>query len=40
MLVFGLFVYFPFLRTIWLGFHETDPFGGNLRWVGLGSTPT
>ena len=34
--VFTVFVYYPFLRTIWLGFHESDPFGGNLRWVGFG----
>jgi sn-glycerol 3-phosphate transport system permease protein len=34
--VFGLFVYYPFLRTVWLGFHESDPFGGNLQWVGGG----
>lgn len=32
--VFGVFVFFPFARTIWLGFFETDPFGGNRRFVG------
>lgn len=35
LLVFGVFVYFPFVRTIWLGFHETDVFGGNQRFVGF-----
>jgi sn-glycerol 3-phosphate transport system permease protein len=32
--VFGVFVFYPFVRTIWLGFFETDPFGGNQRFVG------
>jgi len=34
--VFGTFVFYPFARTIWLGFFETDPFGGNQTFVGLG----
>jgi len=33
--VFGTFVFYPFVRTFWLGFFETDPFGGNERWVGF-----
>jgi len=36
VLVFGVFVYYPFARTIWLGFFESDIFGGNQRFVGLG----
>ncbi len=35
LVVFGTFVFFPFARTIWLGFFETDPFGGNQSFVGL-----
>lgn len=33
-IVLGIFVVYPFLRTIWLGFYQTDPFGGNRRFVG------
>ncbi len=33
-IVLGIFVIYPFLRTIWLGFYQTDPFGGNRRFVG------
>ncbi len=29
-----LFVAYPFGRTIWLSFYETDPFGGNRQFVG------
>ncbi|MEX2626656.1 MAG: sugar ABC transporter permease [Ilumatobacteraceae bacterium] len=36
LLVFGVFVFYPFARTFWLGFFETDPFGGNQRFVGIG----
>jgi ABC-type sugar transport system permease subunit len=35
ILVFGTWVFYPFARTFWLGFFETDPFGGNQRWVGF-----
>lgn len=34
VIVLTLFVAYPFGRTIWLGFYETDPFGGNRRFVG------
>jgi sn-glycerol 3-phosphate transport system permease protein len=34
LIVLTVFVLYPFGRTIWLGFHETDPFGGNRRFVG------
>ena len=33
-IVLGIFVVYPFVRTIWLGFYQTDPFGGNRRFVG------
>jgi sn-glycerol 3-phosphate transport system permease protein len=32
--VFGVFVFLPLVRTVWLGFHESDFFGGNRVWVG------
>jgi ABC-type sugar transport system permease subunit len=25
--LFGLFVFYPLVRSVWLGFHATDPFG-------------
>lgn len=34
LIVLTLFAAYPFGRTIWLGFFETDPFGGNRRFVG------
>jgi sn-glycerol 3-phosphate transport system permease protein len=34
LLIFGVFVFWPLGRTIWLGFFEVDPFG-NTRWAGL-----
>jgi sn-glycerol 3-phosphate transport system permease protein len=34
VIVLTLFVAYPFGRTIWLGFYETDPFGENRRFVG------
>jgi sn-glycerol 3-phosphate transport system permease protein len=34
LVVFGVFVFYPLLRTVWLGFHESDFFGGNRVWVG------
>ncbi len=33
--VFGVFTFYPLLRTIWLGFFLQDPFGLRSRWVGL-----
>lgn len=35
LLVFGVFVGYPLLRTIWLGLFLQDPFGRHRRWVGL-----
>lgn len=35
LLVFGVFVFFPLGRTIWLGQHEEDPFGRRRVYVGL-----
>ena len=34
LLLFGVFVYYPLGRTIWLGFHTQDPFGNSQVWVG------
>lgn len=34
LVVFGLFVFYPLVRTAWLGLFQTDLFGGNRRWVG------
>lgn len=31
--VFSVFVFYPLVRTFWLGMHRTDPFGGQ-RYVG------
>jgi len=33
--LFCLFVFYPLLRSIWLGFHATDPFGRREVWVGI-----
>ena len=35
LLVFGLFVFYPLGRTVWLGFFLQDPFGLRREWVGL-----
>jgi len=35
LLVFGVFVFYPLVRTIWLGFFLQDPFGLSSRWVGF-----
>jgi sn-glycerol 3-phosphate transport system permease protein len=35
LLVFGVFVFFPLGRTIWLGQFEEDPFGRHRTYVGL-----
>jgi sn-glycerol 3-phosphate transport system permease protein len=36
LLLYAVFVYYPLGRTVWLGFHESDFFGGNRVWVGPG----
>jgi sn-glycerol 3-phosphate transport system permease protein len=28
LVVFGVFVFYPMARTVWLGFYQEDPFGG------------
>ena len=33
--VFGVFVFYPLVRTIYLGLHQSDPFGISLDYVGL-----
>lgn len=33
--VFGVFVFYPLVRTIYLGLHQSDPFGISLEYVGL-----
>jgi len=35
LVLLGVFVVYPLLRTAWLGGFVQDPFGGNRRWVGL-----
>ncbi len=35
LVVFGVFVFYPLLRTIWLGFFLQDPFGLRRSWVGF-----
>lgn len=32
--VFGVFVFYPLIRTAWLGLHQNDFFGGNRTYVG------
>lgn len=34
LVLFAVFVFYPLVRSIWLGFHATDPFGRNEVWVG------
>jgi sn-glycerol 3-phosphate transport system permease protein len=34
LLIFGVFVFYPLVRTGWLGLHTTDFFGGNRVYVG------
>lgn len=34
LVVFGVFVFYPLVRTIWLGFYEVNIFG-DARWVGV-----
>ncbi len=33
--VFGVFVFYPLVRTVQLGMYRSDPFGGLGRYVGL-----
>jgi len=35
LLVFGTFIFYPFVRTAWLGLFEQPLFGGDSTWVGL-----
>ncbi len=35
LVVFGVFVFYPLGRTVWLGFFLQDPFGLRREWVGL-----
>lgn len=32
--VFGVFIFYPLVRTIWLGFHDVNIFG-DAQWVGI-----
>jgi sn-glycerol 3-phosphate transport system permease protein len=34
-LLFGVWVVYPLVRTVWLGLYRQDPFGANRTWVGL-----
>ena len=34
LFLFAVFVFYPFIWSIWLGFHATDPFGRHAVWVG------
>ncbi|HEX9258989.1 MAG TPA: sugar ABC transporter permease, partial [Acidimicrobiales bacterium] len=34
VVLFGLFVFYPLVRTVWLGLHQEDFFGGNRTYVG------
>jgi ABC-type sugar transport system permease subunit len=34
IVLFGVFVFYPLVRTFWLGFFTTDFFGGNRQWIG------
>jgi sn-glycerol 3-phosphate transport system permease protein len=33
--LFGIFVFYPLVRSFYLGFHATDPFGRREVWVGF-----
>ncbi len=33
--LFAVFVFYPLARSVWLGFHATDPFGRREVWVGI-----
>lgn len=34
LVVFGLFIFYPLVRTVWLGFYDVNVFGAT-RWVGI-----
>jgi len=34
IVIFGLFVFYPLGRTVWLGFERSDPFG-NTKFIGF-----
>jgi ABC-type sugar transport system permease subunit len=34
LVLFGVFIFYPVVRTVYLGLHETDFFGGNQVYVG------
>ncbi len=33
--LFGVFVFYPLVRSVYLGFHATDPFGRRETWIGI-----
>lgn len=35
LVLFAVFVFYPLVRSVWLGFHATDPFGRREVWVGM-----
>jgi len=35
VVLFGVFVFYPLGRSVYLGFHATDPFGRREVWVGI-----
>lgn len=35
IVLFSVFVFYPLVRSVYLGFHATDPFGRHEVWVGL-----
>ncbi len=35
VVLFGVFVFYPLARSVYLGFHATDPFGRREVWVGI-----
>lgn len=35
MVLFGVWVFYPLVRTVWLGFYRQDPFGIHRTWVGF-----
>jgi multiple sugar transport system permease protein/sn-glycerol 3-phosphate transport system permease protein len=34
LVLFGAFVFYPLIKSVWLGFYETDPFGNTGDFVG------
>lgn len=35
LVLFAVFVFYPLIRSLYLGFHATDPFGRREVWVGI-----